>query len=176
MNLKFLQLCLIVNQKAIAGAVTFGVISIVATRGQWDSRFRACIRVNELFIPVALKSHYADTTASVSKFFKFPFPKSHPNSPESGSNTSFEVKPSAAENSSRFNSTVSSDFPLISVLDLKKDKIKKNKMSSACSHQAFGAMQVTIECKAEISRTFHWPLWGDQAVTAANLTGFDSGK
>lgn len=33
-----------------------------------------------------------------------------------------------------------------------------------------------MECKAETSRTFHWPLWGDQAVAAATLIGFDSGK
>lgn len=49
-------------------------------------------------------------------------------------------------------------------------------MSAACSWPAFGAVQVNIQCLAEISGTFHWPLWGDQAVAAANVIGFDGGK
>lgn len=45
-------------------------------------------------------------------------------------------------------------------------------MSAACSRPAFGAVQVNVE----ISATFHWPLWRDQAVAAARVIGFDSGK
>lgn len=70
MNFKFLQLCLTLNQKAIAGAVTFGVISIVATRGRCVPWFRACIDVKELLLPVAFKiTIYRHNSVSFEVFF-----------------------------------------------------------------------------------------------------------
>lgn len=48
-------------------------------------------------------------------------------------------------------------------------------LAQPITHPPCNAAQVDIQCKIEISWNFYWPLWGNQAVAAANLIGFGVG-
>lgn len=49
-------------------------------------------------------------------------------------------------------------------------------LTQPITHPSCDAAQVDIRCKTEISWNFYWSLWGNQAVAAANLTGFGRGE
>lgn len=47
-------------------------------------------------------------------------------------------------------------------------------LAQPIKHPSSDAAQVDIQCKMEISWDVYWSLWGNQAVTGANVIGFGS--